>query len=44
VITGGGNYYGSLYLPKHRGSKGGSGVNSPGGTGGGVIKLKVYVL
>lgn len=42
LMVDGGVYYGSLYTPDKRGSKGGDGVNNPGGRGGGYIKLKVY--
>lgn len=40
-IREGGGYYGSMYMPDLRGSRGGSSLNSPGGKGGGVIDLKV---
>ena len=40
----GGGYYGSLYYPQERGSRGGSrGSNSPGGNGGGLIQLNIGV-
>ena len=39
-----GGYYGSLYYPQERGSRGGSrGSNSPGGNGGGLIQLNIGV-
>jgi len=37
----GGGYYGSLYVPQHRGSRGGNGQYDEGGNGGGVINLIV---
>jgi len=40
----GGSYYGSLYKPTHRGSKGGNGQYTQGGNGGGYIKLEVTGL
>ena len=41
--TPGGNYYGSLYDPQERGSRGGSTVSGTGGSGGGVIQLTIGV-
>ncbi len=37
----GGSYYGSLYHPKERGSKGGSSPSKTGGEGGGLMKLTI---
>ncbi|KAL4230250.1 hypothetical protein ACF0H5_010636 [Mactra antiquata] len=40
-IVNGGNYFGSLYYPDKRGSRGGQGLSSNPGNGGGVINLEV---
>jgi len=42
LVTLGGSYFGSLYRPEHRGSKGGDGASYIGGNGGGFINLQVY--
>ena len=37
----GGSYFGSLYFPQYRGSRGGHGLTSQGGRGGGYIHLTI---
>ena len=37
----GGDYFGSLYQPEYRGSRGGHGSSYEGGKGGGYVNLKI---
>ena len=44
LLAAGGQYYGSLYRPLHRGSAGGKGKTTEGGSGGGYIDLQVNTI
>ena len=37
----GGSYFGSLYRPESRGSRGGHGITRQGGNGGGYVDLEI---
>ena len=41
LIADGGDYFGSLYRPEYRGSRGGHGTTREGGKGGGYIDLEI---
>lgn len=41
MILDGGAYFGSLYRPKYRGSRGGNGLNWESGKGGGYVDLQI---